>query len=497
MGDDPRVAAILRDQTFAAERVTPDALRQLVTAALTDKILHQLAATAQFRDLVGWACSSAQEHGPKSTSMMLAELGRLQNFLKPKDNWLLDHATNLLNPDFTPSVSHGDGDERAHLALVVAVSDAPVSLASVAQAAVDERTGEKARNIWIGMLLDRQPLAAALDSITDAILATDDKAVQSVDSWLRRLHRILGSLHDQLMATPDVSFHGNLNGSIKRFLTRALSRSPKPRDYDHSAKTVAVLLEFARYLIQLRVRLGVDADFYTAISHVKTWLPTGGWVRFTRNHQTAKVLRQTLLDGVLLLLEQGRPDTNLLEAHLSLAPDAASATAELAALDEQARHLPEQFRQWLRSSGKKQVAAKAPELLETDDLTIAFALIEAQDIRKQATHHLRDLTEELEITVPIHASLLRKHLEGTERLLGRIDALAEKRGLRLFGDPGEVVEFSAHAYQLPAGAGITRKVRVTSPGVEQVGRRSSRILVHALVEAIGDTRREAATLAEA
>lgn len=493
MGEDANVAAILRDDsTFAIGPETPDSLRQLVTSALTDKVLHQLAAKAEFRDLVGKACAFAQERGLESSSAMLAELGRLQSFLKPKDNWLLDHATGLLTPDFKPSPTLGDGDERAHLALVVAASDAPMSLAAVAQAAVEERTGEKVRKIWIGLLLDRQSLAATFDSITDAILATDDKALRSVDSWLRRLHRILGSLHDQLTARSAVDFDGNLNGSIKRFLTRALSRSPKPKDYDHAVKTVAAFLELARYLIQLKVRLGVDPGFFSAVSHARSWLPTGGWVRFTRNHQTAKMLRQTLLDGVLLLLEQGKPDPDLLDAHVRLAPDAASAVAELAVLDAQARHLPDQLRQWLRSSGRRQVVAKAPEFLETDDLTIALTLIEAQGIRKQATRELRNLIEELEITAPIHATLLRHQREGTERLLGRIDALADRRGLRLFGSPGEIVDFSAHAYQLPAGEGLARKVRVTSPGVEQVGRRTTRILVQAMVETVGNSRREPA-----
>ena len=491
MGEDAKVDAILRDCKFA-EPGTPDSLRKLVTAALTEKVLHQLAATRQFRYLVDNACSFARERGSKSTSAMLVELGRLQNFLKPKDSWLLEHAISLLESDFKPSPTFGSGDERAHLAFVVAASGAPVSFSAMAQAAVDERTGEKVRKIWIGLLLDRQPLAATLDSITDAILATDDRAVQSVDSWLRRLHRILGALHDQLTARSAVDFDGNLNGSIKRFLTRALSRSPKPKDYDHSAKTVAALLELARYLIQLKVRLGVDPYFFSAISLAQNWLPTGGWVRFTRNHPTARMLRQTLLDGVLLLLEQGKPDTDLLDAHIRLAPDAASAAKELALLDAQARHLPDQLRQWLRSSGKKQVVAKAPEFIETDDLTIALTLIEAQVMREHATRELSNLIQELDITAPIHASLLRRQREGTERLLGRIDALADRRGLRLFGSPGEVVDFSAHAYQLPAGAGLARRVRVTSPGVEQVGRRSTRVLVHAMVEAAGDGRQDPA-----
>ena len=478
---DLQVAELLDGTARAADRGDPDLLREHITHALSTKVLHSLAAQPRFREHVERVLKSTQNRDRQAALTALAELGRLEGYLRPKDHWPLKLATPLLGHDFQPSSSFGSADQRLHIAQIAAASNVEVSSERIAQAALHEKTAEKVRAVWIQMLITRQPLSDALRQITAAIRNSSDKAASSPDSWLRRLHRVLAALDehlDQSRVEPD----GDFIESLRQFVSAALRCSSPPPDQGVSSKTATALFGFARHLVQASVRLGIDHRFYRALAGSRTWFPEGGWLRFTRANGTLRQLRQTLLDGLLLLLEQGKPDPDLIAAHRMLSPDADAAKAELLDLEAHSRHLPSDLRRWLRSSGRHRALAKDMNLTETDDVAIAFAVINATEIHYQAPSSLDALLQELDITAPIQARALRQFAKHAVELADRIQSLANRRGLKIFGAPGDFVEYSPHAYKLASGAAITRRVRIVSPGVEQVGAKTSRVLVHALVE---------------
>ncbi len=483
MQTDPNIADLMDGVACAADRGDPDLLREHITRALSTKVLHGLAAQPVFREHVHRVSESVRGRDQQAVLAALAELGRLEGYLRPKDHWPLEMAAPLLSCGFEPSPTFGSADQRLHIAQIVAASNVEVSLECIAQAAIHERTAEKVRAVWIRTLVTRQPLSAALGQITAAIRTSSDKAVSSPDSWLRRLHRVVTALDEELDESR-VELGGDFVESLRHFVAAALCRSSPPRDQAVSGATATALLEFARHLVQVSVRLGIDHRFYSALAGSRAWFPEGGWRRFTRNNGTLRQLRRTLLDSLLLLLEQGKPDADLLAAHRSLSPDRDAAKAELADLETRSRHLPSDLRQWLQSSGRHRVLAKELDLAQTDDLAIAFALINAADIRQRALMNLETLLGELDITAPIQARALRQFAKDTVGLADRIQALANRRRLRLFGTRGDTVEFSPHAYKLSSGAEFARRVRITSPGVEQTGQRTSRVLVQALVEPV-------------
>ena len=478
---DPIIADLFGGIACAADRGDPDLLREHITRALAEKVLHALAAKPEFRQHVLRVSESAHRRDQETVWAVLAELGRLERYLRPSDHWPLKFAAPLLDCGFEPSPTYGSADQRLYIAQLIASSNGDVSLDGIARAAIHERTGEKVRSVLIRTLMTRQPLSAALAQMTMAIRTSSDKAALSADSWLRRLHRVLIAVDDELDAGR-VELDGDLVQNLRQFVTIALSRSSTPRDYGVSSTTVAALFDFGRHLVQLRVRLGVDPRFYDALAGARAWFPDGGWLRFTRNSSTLRQFRRTLLDGLLLLLEQGKPDSDLLDVHLRLSPNRDAAKAELADLDTQSRHLSPNLRQWLRSSGRHQVVAKEPELAQSDDLAIAFLLIAASDIDQRTVVDVEALLRELDITAPTQARTLRQFAKDAVNLVDRVKTLAKRRRLNLFGTRGDIVEFSPHAFKLATGENVPRRVRVTSPGVEQLGTRTSRVLVHALVE---------------
>ena len=196
-----------------------------------------------------------------------------------------------------------------------------------------------------------------------------------------------------------------------------------------------------------------------------------------------KQLRRTLLDALLLLLEQDKPDTDLLDAHRSLCPNTAFAHKELKRAETAALNVAPELRQWLASGGAKTRVAKTAELDETDDLSIAMAMIVANDLRERTDASASSMIGDLRFKAPIHVDTLTGIVDLTKQLTDRIDFLATRRQLRLFGSPGEVVEFKSHAYRLSENSEFARHVQVQSPGVEKLGRTASRVIVPALVKA--------------
>ena len=478
----PKIAELTQGIERAAACRDPELLREFITRALSEKRLHEIAAQPLFREQVLRVSEGAHGRGEQAVSAAIAELGRLQSYLRPSDHWPVQFAVPLLSCGFKPSPSFGTADQRLHIAQVVAKSTVDIALNAVAMAAVEERTAEKVRRVWMQLLTTRLPLSAVLGEIATAMRASNDKSILSADSWLKRLDRILTALNIEVSAA-GVKVDADLSASLSRFVSSALSRSSTPpRDYDVSSTAGTALLNFAQHLIQLSVRLGVDSSFYRALASGRNWFPDGGWIRFTRESGALKSLRKTLLDGILLLLEQSKPDEDLLTAHRNLCPDADAAKAELRDLESQSRHLSAALRQWLRTSGRKRPPAKATELTQTDDLAVAFALISSRKIRQQAESDIKAVLYELDITIPIQAHTLRQYAKDVMSLVDRIETLARRRRLKLFGTCGEIVDYSPHAYKLAQSTGLTRRVRVTSPGVEQSGTQTSRVLIHALVE---------------
>ena len=268
--------------------------------------------------------------------------------------------------------------------------------------------------------------------------------------------------------------------SLPRHMSTLLVR----RSTGTSASAVEELAKAAIQLIRLRFRLGADPDFYGALALAERWLPSGGWISLTSTSARLRQLRRTLLEGLVLMLEQGKPDNELLKAHRALSPNKKLAQKELNETEESARNLSPELRKWLVSGGAKMLVTKTAELNETDDLSIAMAMIVADELRHRMDVSVDALLNDIRFKVPIHVDTITSVVDLTKQLVDRVSFLADRRQLRLFGSPGEVVEFTPHAYRLPDNAPLTRRVQVQSPGVEKLGRSASIVVVPALVEAL-------------
>ena len=470
---------LLRRTDRAVQQGKIRTLREVVTDALKAKVHHDLAKEQEFRDHLSDLTAHAAAQGDEQFVSALAELGRLHSSTRSKCEWIPILTARLLSAGVPASFQHGDGDQRHHAAVAVTASGIPVEPDILAKAVVEEDKGEKARRVWIRALLERIPLSEVFKYMAQAIIEIGGMSAQNRSL---RLQHILEALNDQIIQV-DIQVDDNLCDGFRHFIAKAFANVPRPQEYRTSAVTAEELIKTAIQLIRFKFRLGAEPDFYRAVALVERWLPDGGWIRLTGTSAGLKQLRQILLEGLLLLLEQGKPDDELLKAHRALSPDNKFARKELSESERSARNLPSELRRWLVSGGAKVVETKPVELDETDDLSIAMAMIVANDLRHRTDVSMDAMLNDIRFKAPIHVNTITGVVDLTRQLIDRVIFLADRRQLRLFGSPGEIVDFSPHAYRLPDDAPLTRRVQIRSPGVEKRGRSASRVVVPALVEA--------------
>ena len=474
------VADLLQRTASAVGEADLGALRGVCTDALKAKVLHDLAKSPEFREHLALLCEHIAGHGEEQLVLTLAELGRLRSAIRSNCEWISDLAARILAVGVPTTFQYGDGDQRHHAAVAVVTSGFPVRSDILATAIVDEEKGEKARRVWVEALLENAALSDFFDGVTQAFAETNG---MSGEARSLRIQRILDALNERITQA-DIRIDENFHSGFRNFVAKAYFHVPRPREYRTSTAAVEELVKASVHFIRLKFRLGADPDFYRAVSLAERWLPEGGWMRLTATSVGLKQLRKYLIEGLLLLLEMGKPDDALLEAHRLLSPSRKFAQEELCGAEKSAQNLSPDVRRWLASGGTRKVVAKSAELDETDDLSIAMAMIVADNLHHRSGAGIDAILDDIRFKAPLHFETITGVVDLSRQLIDRVTFLADRRQLRLFGSPGEVVDFSPHAYRLPENKPLTRRVQVQSPGVEKRGRSASRVIVPALVETV-------------
>ena len=209
-----------------------------------------------------------------------------------------------------------------------------------------------------------------------------------------------GRLNGQSRSGDGFSIDEDLCLGMRKFITRAFAGVPRPQDYKVATRAVEELLFLAQQLIRIKFPLGADPALYKAVANASIWLPDGGWTRLARESKRLQNLRRKLVEGLVFLLERGSYDLELLEAHRDLSVNRKSSEMELIEVGKTARALQPELRDWLISGGKDKPTARSAELDDTDDLSIAMAMIVAHRIRNQTEFGLEDMLTDIRFRAP-------------------------------------------------------------------------------------------------
>lgn len=474
---DVLVGELLLRMEALAERGDVLGVQQCITDAWNGNVLPKLASArscqTSFETLTRCPATLAEDE----MVLVLSDLGRLPESIWSSEGWGAGIANRLLSDRVPASFLHGDAKQRTRAAKVVRASGVRIDGAALARAAAEEKRGDEARREWTGELVRSERLSRVFEFLGTAVAETATVA----DARSDRVHRLLRALGSAL-ARGDFDVDDDICDGMSHFIKHAHA-CPKEGNYKPSASAAEAMFDVARQLLRHKYRLGTEARFFATIAQVSRWLPGGGWRRLTRSSPGLHQLRRALIEGLLLLLEKGRPDGDLLVAHSLLCPTNEVAREELRRAEESARNVSPDLREWLVTGGATKAKASTSALDETDDLSIAMALIAADQLLSRA---LADsgIVNDLRFRAPVHVDTITALLTNARDLADRVTALAGRRQLRLFGSPGDVVEFSPHAYRLPDDTPLTRRVRIVAPGVEKSGRAASKVVVPALVASV-------------
>ena len=474
---DALVSDLLLRMAAFAEQGDICGVQQCITDAWNGNVLPKLASAPgcerSFEALTRYPAGLADSE----LVLILADLGRLPESIWSSGGWGAEIANRLLTNRVPVSFLYGDAKQRTRTAKVVRASGAPIGGVALARAAVEEKRGEEARREWVSALVCSERLSRAFEFLGSAVAETGTVG----DARSDRVQRLLRVLHSA-MASLDIDVDDDICEGVSRFIRHAHA-CPKEGQYGPSALAAEALFDVASQLLRHRYRLGAEATFFATVAQVSRWLPGGGWRRLTRSSPGLQRLRKALIEGLLLLLERGRPDRDMVAAHALLCPSHEVAREELRQAEESARDVSPELREWLVTGGASTAKAATFVLDETDDLSIAMALISADQLLNRAVEDT-GMVNDLRFRAPVHVDTITALFSSARELADRVTALAGRRQLSLFGCPGDVVEFSPHAYRLPDDAPLTRRVKIVAPGVEKSGRAASKVVVPALVASV-------------
>ena len=381
--------------------------------------------------------------------------------------------------------SYGEGDQRYYAAIAWERSGYDLVPEVAARTALLEETSDKARRAWLRLLILRCGVCDALRTLTSAtedlswlLFPGSSRSFDSPRERSRRVSLLLKAFRAELNADV-IEVDDGIVDALSGFVSAAFAYVSRPERYTDAAKPAEEFVSLLLHLIRLKFRLLTDPAVYATAVKTRRWLPDGGWRRITSSSPVLGRLRGTLIEGLLLLLKQGKVSRELAEVHEQLSPTQRDANKELAVVAAQERDLAPDMRTWLET-GEYDIKDDEVGLSESDDAAIAVALLAASDLPDIDASSLPDMINERSVRPETIAGIRTLAMRSAE-LKSQVQSIAKRRSLSIFGEVNEEVDFSPYAHRNVGKAGSLR-VKIIKPGVEAAVRRGSRVVVRAIVE---------------
>lgn len=349
-----------------------------------------------------------------------------------------------------------------------------------ARAIVYEDSAEKTREQLTAVLVTRLDLSSVLAKLTSHLERLDIGTENPADAMGRRLRRIIVSLRRRLPMY-DVEAGVDVGTALQDFLGRPFLSSGDPQDDKVVRELADEALGLVHDIVRTQLALAADPDVYNATSIPKRWIARGLWPRFVQRSKNGAAVVQDLRGAILLLGRQGITSSALRDRLVELSGSSDSAGSILKGLAAMHPELSPDIRRWLEAGGRGGFGnpGGSPQLTEAfgaDDY-VAQALLAATQVRSAIAGGAVEAAGNLLVDGREAPALVMALIQDVERLAG-------SRGLRLRGQPGEIVQYAPHAHRVAgdAGEGVTR-VRILKPIVERTTPAGAvMVVVRALVE---------------
>lgn len=374
-----------------------------------------------------------------------------------------------------------DAEDRSVLARSLRVADASWARDFLAHASVREKTSEKVRSASVSSLLSLVPqvgtgLRLLASAFRKAVLSQGD-----LGSPVRRLIRLLRTIRTELVKM-EVEAVADTGGPVQDMVDAALRDSVQARkDRTQLIEEVARLLH---ELIKCRFTLSMEPATYDALSSLRSAMGDYEWERNAENSSALRMLGRDALEGLRLLAKTGSTDDRMLRALETIMGSGSEARLATSRMADDEHGLIESVRLWLLGQTPKRTSASAEDsrLLGLDGI-LADLTLENKSLREVAHHLRKDIAEELGVAAPRLAEQLTAMSDRTSAVASIVDLASRHRGMQVYGQVGESVDFVPAEHEVIGGADTgVRRVRIVKPGVLRHDGSLVRVVKKALVE---------------
>jgi hypothetical protein len=273
---------------------------------------------------------------------------------------------------------------------------------------------------------------------------------------------------------------GTEPGRALGLLLRALGRRGEPLRAKVLHDLATQVFSVVHMLVRSRFSLATEPATYDAIRVIRGWFPHGSWARWlgeeAERASAITAVTRDVTEAIALLAKQGTCDDALFEQLALVCGSREEARAKARGLAANLRGLAPDIQAWLMTGERSvstttQGSALARESQElAENVEIARLMRDIHRLSALGAFFRDQFLPELQIIAPQSIRSIEGLLAQGRLVAQGCEKLAERRGLRLRGRPGDIEEYSPLEHELPEGSARSgiRWVRLLHPIVQRV-----------------------------
>lgn len=464
------ISGDLAFDVFASD--SPVAQKQKALKALMrEKLIPKQADDARFQAGLASLTRVAADRSEESESRLLAiacvvHSAQVVKRLQPSlQQWLAP----AMDEDFPALQLLKEADDRLNVARALSLADGAWLNAYLADAIACEETGEKAREEMISALLARSPtLAELLRSVARAMASVRPETEKPGDSVARRQARTLSALRG-LIPTSELEAGDEIGKALHELVNLPLRAVGRPKEEKVQNELTEEVILLTHEIVRARFSVATDPVVFRAVAYCRQMLGSGSWPDALQG--ALSLLIKDVREALILLGRQGVRDQGLLDQLDMLCNYPLRARAIAKEIAERHPELDEDTRQWLihgRVVARREASSTALEVGAREaDVAIGLALNAAREARQAVAGVKEPVISVLDIYEQSLVSVTQDCFQRFEGLLLQMDQVAQQRGLALYGEVGQEVDFAPKYFQA-VGDVARQKVIVRQPAVVRI-----------------------------
>ncbi|UDL88119.1 hypothetical protein LGH82_23585 [Mesorhizobium sp. PAMC28654] len=393
---------------------------------------------------------------------LLFRISAVAKHVRPRFEDLVSQIANV--PAASPQTLV-ESDDRRYLGEGLRFASGSWKANYAAQAAVEEVSGEEAREQFVAVLVESVgSLGGALQALR---FEFDSWRVDTQDvgaSRARRMARIVSCLK-RIVIEQDPEVGNDVGAALLAFARSAIAGEPI-LDVSARVQAAEALLDLASSIVRFHFSIASDSETYAVVAFVRRWFPSDNPP--TELQPILNIVGRQVLEALIFLGKQGVPNDQLRRTFLLVLGESRG-LVELRQVGSELPGIPEELRHWFLSGRLSSVKLATNDAvdetaLRTIDRDIAYLFRDASDLVATLDRIEDDLPAAMSNYEPRLVPSVTRLSEGVKRITQRVNVVAARRQMRFGGMIGQLVDFNPVDHELPFESlkGSVAKIKLPS-----------------------------------